>query len=68
MKPLVTTRTTMSIPMVMIATTKAGRPTIGRIAPRSITSARAAVSSAATAIDTKKEKPVKSITPRAGPT
>ncbi len=68
MNPLETTRTMMSMPMVMIATTKAGRPTIGRMAPRSMTSPIAAVISAATAIERKKEKPANSITPSAGAT
>ena len=67
MNPLATTRTTMSMPMVMIATTKAGRPTIGRMAVRSMTRAIAAVASAARDIDRKNE-PAKSPMPIAGAT
>jgi hypothetical protein len=58
----------MSMPMVMIATTNAGRPTIGRIAVLSITSAMRAVSRAAIPMDRKKEKVANSTTPMAGPT
>ena len=68
MNPLATTRTAMSIPMVMIATTNAGRPTIGRIAVRSMTIAISAVSTAAMLRERKNEKPANSTTPIAGAT
>ena len=58
----------MSMPIVMIATTNAGRPTIGRIAVRSITSAIPAVIRAAIVIDRKKEKLANSTMPMAGAT
>ncbi len=50
----------------MIATTNAGRPTIGRMAPRSITRAMAAVARAAIPRERKKVNPVKIRKPIAG--
>src|SRR5687768_11559282 len=53
MNALVTTRTTTSTPMVMIATTNTGLPIIGRSTVRSTPSASPAISTAATGTATK---------------
>jgi hypothetical protein len=53
MAAVANTRTTTSMPRVMIATVNAGRPTIGRTATRSTPSASAAVPSAASGRATK---------------
>ena len=58
----------MSMPIVMIATTNAGRPTIGRIAVRSMSMPRAAVQSAATVTETKNERLANATMPIAGAT
>ena len=54
MKALTTTRTTTSMPRVMMATMNTGLPTIGRIAIRSTPSASSAAAAAATGTATKK--------------
>jgi hypothetical protein len=57
MNALTTTRIATSTPSVMMATTNAGRPIIGRTATRSTPSASTAVRSAASGTATQKPTP-----------
>ena len=68
MKPDVTTRTAMSMPMVMMAIVNAARPTMGRIASRSMTIPMTAVASAAAVSDTKNTRKPAIAPTRAGAT
>ena len=69
MKPLATTRTTMSMPMVMIATTNTGRPTIGRIAmPLDDERDQRPWRAQPADMDTKNENPANATMPIAGAT